>query len=110
MDCAGSRSNIGLTVVAPLIDFQTPPLADPTNTAILPFSSTPSMAEIRPPMVAEPMFLATKPEMVPESYFTGAGVWADAPRQRANRKAKTVVERRRKRGQRPIIIMKFLSK
>src|ERR1051326_90289 len=110
IDCAGSRSNTGLKVVAPLIDFQTPPLADPTNTVILPFSSTPSMAEILPPMVAEPMFLAAKPEMVPESYFTGAGVWADAPRQAASSKAKTALERRNKRGQRPIFIMKFLSK
>src|SRR5258708_37824698 len=73
MDCAGSRSNTGLKVVAPLMDFHTPPLADPTNTVILPFSSTASMAEIRPPMVAEPMFLAANPEMVPESYLTGAG-------------------------------------
>src|ERR1041385_4712955 len=76
--CTGSRSNTGLNVVAPLIDFHTPPLADPTKTVIFPFSSTASIAAIRPPMVAEPMFLAFSPEMVPESYFTGAGVWAEA--------------------------------
>src|SRR5579864_924433 len=98
IDCAGSLSNTGLKVVAPLIDFHTPPLADPTKTVILPFSSTASMAEIRPPMVAEPMFLADKPEMVPESYFTGAGAWAKAATQRVHSRANKAVERTRERG------------
>src|SRR5438270_3753519 len=78
IDCTGSRSNTGLNVVAPLIDFHTPPLADPVKTVIFPFSSTASIAAMRPPMVAEPMFLAVNPEMVPESYLTGAGVCARA--------------------------------
>ena len=30
IDCTDSLSNIGLKVVPPLIDFQTPPLAAPT--------------------------------------------------------------------------------
>jgi len=54
--------------VAPLIDFQTPPLAEPAKTVIFPSSSTASIAAMRPLMVAEPMFLAVRPEMVPESY------------------------------------------
>src|SRR6476646_4721581 len=78
IDCAGSRSNTGLNVVAPLMCFHTPPLADPTNTVILPFSSTASPAAMRPPMVADPMLRAVSPEMVPESYFTGADACARA--------------------------------
>src|SRR6476661_10233570 len=93
MDCAGSRSNTGRKVVAPLMDFHTPPLADPTNTVILPFSSTASTAEIRPPMVADPMFLAVNPEMVPESYLTGAGVWAVMAMQNPHRKISAAMER-----------------
>src|SRR5690349_11114002 len=72
IDCTLSRSNTGLNVVAPLIDFQTPPLAEPAKTVIFPFSSTASIAAMRPPMVAEPIFLALRPEMVPESNFTAA--------------------------------------
>src|SRR6476646_150976 len=78
MDCAGSPSNTGLNVVAPLMDFHTPPLADPPKTVILRFSSTASIAAMRPPMVADPIFLAVSPEIVPESYFTGAGACACA--------------------------------
>src|SRR5262245_45999613 len=70
MDWTSCRSNTGLKVVAPLIDFQTPPLAEPANTVIFPFSSTASMA-------AEPIFRALRPEMVPESNFT-ALCWATA--------------------------------
>src|SRR6478609_2197090 len=108
IDWAGSRSNTGLNVVAPLMDFHTPPLADPTNTVILPFSSTASIAAMRPLIVAEPMFLAVNPEMVPESYFTGAGACAEAARHRANSRAKTGIERSEK-GRRAIVIIKFLS-
>jgi hypothetical protein len=60
-------------------------------------------------MVAEPIFLAVNPEMVPESYFTGPGAWAEAASQRAQRRASTAVERTKEK-QRAIIIMKFLSK
>src|SRR5690242_15931936 len=95
IDCAGSRSNTGLKVVAPLMDFHTPPLADPTNTVILPFSSTASMAAIRPPIVADPMLRAVSPEMVPESYFTGAGACAEAcGTQKPASSAKTEIKRR----------------
>src|SRR5690348_7093444 len=102
MDCTGSRSKTGLNVVPPLMDFHTPPLADPTNTVILPFSSTASTAATRPPMVADPIFLAVNPEMVPESYFTAAGVCAVAAgsTHRLRSKARTGIERRwRKEGQ-----------
>src|ERR1700704_5044402 len=107
IDCAGSRSKTGLNVVAPLMDFHTPPLADPTITVILPFSSTASIAAIRPPMVAEPMFLAGSPEMVPESYFTGAGACADAPRQRVNSRARTEIEHTMRKGRRTVVIYKI---
>src|SRR5207302_2889240 len=77
MDCAGSRSNTGLKVVAPLMDFHTPPLADPTNSVILPFSSTASTAATRPLIAAEPTLRALSPEMVPESYLTGCSAAVD---------------------------------
>src|SRR5882762_7606556 len=102
IDCAGSRSKTGLKVVAPLIDFHTPPLAEPTKTVILPFSSTASIAAIRPPMVAEPMFLAVTPEIVPESSFAGAGAWAEVTRKRANSRARTENVRTRQKGRRAI--------
>src|SRR5208282_20140 len=66
IDCTSSRSNTGLYVVPPFTDFQTPPLADPTNTVILPSCSTASSAAIRPLMVTEPIFRAGNPEMVAE--------------------------------------------
>src|SRR5690348_7187032 len=79
IDCTSCLSNTGRNVVAPLIDFQTPPLAEPTKIVTLPFSSTASMAAIRPLIAADPILRAFKPEMVPESYFSGRGVvWADA--------------------------------
>src|SRR5215831_1034763 len=79
IDCTSSRSKTGLKVVAPLIDFQTPPLAEPTNAVTLPLSSKASMAAMRPLMAAEPIFRAFRPEMVPESNFTGrASLCAEA--------------------------------
>src|SRR6476659_3847131 len=89
IDCTASRSKTGLNVVAPLIDFHTPPLADPAKTVILPFSSTASIAAMRPPMVAEPIFLAVRPEMVPESYFTGVWARAAGSVQKLNTRART---------------------
>src|SRR5258708_9257439 len=77
IDCTLCRSNTGLNVVAPLIDFHTPPLAEPAKTVIFPSSSTASIAAMRPAIVAEPMFLAERPEMVPQSEFTAAGVCAE---------------------------------
>jgi hypothetical protein len=48
-------------------------------------------------MVAEPMFLAANPETVPESYLTGAGVWAAAIMQNAHRRISTAIERTREK-------------
>src|SRR6266853_966804 len=109
IDCTGSRSNTGLKVVAPLIDFHTPPLADPAKTVIFPFSSTASIAAISPPMVAEPMFLAVSPEMVPESYFTGVGACAVAAGKShsPSRSAKAQVHGNWRKGKRGIDILKF---
>src|ERR1700722_1345592 len=67
IDCTSSRSNPGLYVVPPFTDFHTPPLADPTNTVILPSCSTASRAAIRPLMVAEPMLRAGNPDTVAAS-------------------------------------------
>jgi hypothetical protein len=61
-------------------------------------------------MVADPMFLAVNPEIVPESYLTGAGVWAVAATQNPYRKITAAMERTREKRQRAIIIMKFLSR
>src|SRR5215467_12349730 len=85
MDCTSCLSKTGLKVVAPLMDFHTPPLAEPANTVTLPPSSTASIAATRPLMVAEPMLRAGNPEMVPESNFTGRDSCAEA----AERKAAT---------------------
>jgi hypothetical protein len=61
-------------------------------------------------MVADPMFLAANPEMVPAAYLTGAGVWAKAAMGSVNKRTNTAIKRARKKRQRAIIIMKFLSK
>src|SRR4029077_914982 len=105
IDCTGSRSNTGLKVVAPLIDFHTPPLADPAKTVIFPFSSTASIAAMRPPMVADPMFLAVSPEMVPESYFTGACAVAVGRSHRPSRSARAQVHGNWRKGKRVIDIL-----
>src|SRR5438128_358805 len=71
IDCAGCSSKTGRKRVPPSSDFQTPPLAAPTNRVILPEGSfTPAMAEMRPLIVAEPMLRAPSPEMVAELYGT----------------------------------------
>src|SRR2546421_13041253 len=80
MDCTGWSSNTGLKVVAPSVDFQTPPLAAPTNRLILPAGSLkPASAEIRPLMAAEPMLRAPRPEIVPESITVAPLPAASAP-------------------------------
>src|SRR6266496_2705535 len=67
IDCTGCSSNTGRYRVPLSSDFQTPPLAAPTNNVIFPdVSRVPAMAEMRPLMVAEPMFRAPSPEMVAE--------------------------------------------
>src|SRR5438874_11748031 len=64
IDCTGCSSNTGRDRVPLSSDFQTPPLAAPTNNVILPDGSrVPAMAEIRPLIVAEPMVRAPRPEM-----------------------------------------------
>src|SRR5215510_15908631 len=67
MDCTDSLSNTGLKVVAPSIDFHTPPLAAPTKRVVRPPSLRAAIAEIRPLMVAEPMFRAPRPDTMPPS-------------------------------------------
>src|SRR5947209_12756574 len=74
MDCTPCLSNTGVKVVPPFSDFHTPPLAEPANIVILPFSSTASMALMRPLMVADPILRMLSPEIVAESNFTGRGV------------------------------------
>src|SRR5215467_13413075 len=78
IDCTSCLSKTGLKVVPPSMDFHTPPLAEPTNTVTLPPSFTASMAAMRPLMAADPIFRAAKPEMVPESNFTGRDAWPKA--------------------------------
>src|SRR5947199_9171600 len=67
IDCTGCSSNIGRNRVPLSSDFQTPPLAAPTKSVILPdVSRVPAIAEMRPLIVAEPMLRAPSPEMVAE--------------------------------------------
>src|SRR5207302_9457818 len=67
MDCADCSSKTGRYRVPPSSDFQTPPLAAPTNNAIFPEGSfVPAIAEMRPLIEAEPMLRAPRPEMVAE--------------------------------------------
>src|SRR4029077_21039231 len=73
MDCTACSSNIGRYRVPLSSDFQTPPLAAPTNSVILPDGScTPTMHEIRPLIAAEPMLRTPNPEMLAE--LNGASV------------------------------------
>src|ERR1700691_288620 len=72
MDCTSGRSNTDLKVVPPLTDFQTPPLAEAANTVSRPLSLTAVTAAIRPLISADPILRAGRPDMVPESYRTGA--------------------------------------
>src|SRR5215831_13683640 len=80
MDCTDCRSNTGLNVVPPLMDFHTPPLADPAKTVSLPFSLTAVTAAIRPLIVAEPMLRAGKPDTVAESNLIAC--CAETPREK----------------------------
>src|SRR5437899_7689908 len=67
MDCTGCLSKTGRKVVPPSRDFQTPPLAAPTNTMVFPFSFRAVTAAIRPLIVAEPMLRVPKPLTALES-------------------------------------------
>src|SRR5437588_8010017 len=67
MDCADCSSKTGRYRVPPSSDFQTPPLAAPTNNVIFPEGSfVPAIAEMRPLIAAEPILRAPRPEMVAE--------------------------------------------
>src|SRR5262249_10304593 len=67
IDCARCSSKIGRYRVPLSSDFQTPPLAAPTKSVILPDGSrVPAMAEMRPLIAADPMLRALKPEIVAE--------------------------------------------
>src|SRR6187399_585132 len=67
IDCTACSSNTGRYRVPLSSDFQTPPLAAPTKSVILPDGSrVPARAEMRPLIVAEPMLRAPRPEMVAE--------------------------------------------
>src|SRR5216117_2077301 len=69
IDCTGCSSKTGRYRVPLSSDFQTPPLAEPTNNVILPEGSrTPAMAEMRPLIAAEPILRVPKPEIVAELY------------------------------------------
>src|SRR3954467_12455876 len=67
IDCTLCLSKMGLKVVPPFTDFQTPPLAAPMYTVRRPFSWTAARAATRPLIVAEPMLRAPSPEMVLKS-------------------------------------------
>src|SRR5205814_10420721 len=67
IDCTACSSNTGRKRVPASSDFQMPPLAAPTKRVILPEGSfTPSTAEIRPLIAADPILRAPSPEMVAE--------------------------------------------
>src|SRR5437773_6288374 len=69
IDCTGCSSNTGRYRVPLSSDFQTPPLAAPMKSVILPEGSRiPAMAEMRPLIVAAPMLRAPRPEMLAELY------------------------------------------
>src|SRR5215831_7022639 len=67
IDWTRCSSNTGRYRVPLSSDFQTPPLAAPTKSVILPDASrVPAMAEIRPLIAAEPILRAPRPEIVAE--------------------------------------------
>src|SRR6266581_3654204 len=72
IDCTGCLSKTGLYVVPAFCDFHTPPLAAPMYIVRRCPSHAPSIAAMRPLIVAEPMLRAPRPEMVSESTLTGA--------------------------------------
>src|ERR1043165_987629 len=91
IDWTGCSSNTGRYRVPLSSDFQTPPLAAPTKSVILPDGSrVPAMAEIRPLIVAEPMLRAPRPEMVAE--LNGA---SSAPQEIMQRRSNESDARRR---------------
>src|SRR5436309_6707112 len=89
IDCTSWRSKTGLKVVPPFTDFQTPPLAEPTNIVSRPFRTTASRAAMRPLIVAEPMLRAGRPETVAASNFSGCCARTEEARKTINREVRT---------------------
>src|SRR4029453_13404574 len=90
IDCTGCSSNTGRYRVPLSSDFQTPPLAAPTNSVIFPDGSrVPARAEMRPLIVAEPMLRAPRPEMVAELNGASSARQRMAERSSNERDAKT---------------------
>src|SRR5438093_13738246 len=71
IDCTSWRSNTGLKVVPPFTDFQTPPLAEPTNIVSRPVRTTASSAARRPLTAPEPLLRAGGGETVAPSHLRG---------------------------------------
>src|SRR5262245_54301309 len=86
IDCTGCSSNIGRYRVPLSSDFQTPPLAAPTKSVILPDGSdTPAMQEMRPLIAADPMLRAPRPEILEE--LNGASVaWTERAQTKSDAK------------------------
>src|SRR6266487_660804 len=90
IDCAGCSSNTARYRVPLSSDFQTPPLAAPTNSVILPDGSrVPASAEMRPLIVAEPMLRAPRPEMVADLNGTSSAQQEIMQRSRNESDART---------------------
>ena len=74
IDWTGCLSNTGLNVVPPSGDFQTPPLAAPMKTVVLPSAMfRAATAAMRPLIVAEPMLRAPSPEITEAPKTAGLG-------------------------------------
>src|SRR5262249_20208056 len=81
IDWTGCLWNTGLTVVPPSWDSHPPPDAEPTNRIVLPPTTLPATAAIRPLIAAEPMLRASRPESTPASrpaFSVGGGGGAPA--------------------------------
>src|SRR2546429_8202165 len=89
IDCTSWRSKTGLKVVPPFTDFQTPPLAEPTNIVSRPLRTAASNAAMRPLIVAEPMLRAGRPETVAASNFSGWCARTGEGRKTINREMST---------------------
>src|SRR5262249_19479886 len=92
IDCTACSSNIGRYRVPLSSDFQTPPLAAPTKSVILPDGScTPATHETRPLIAAEPMLRAPSPEMLAELNGASSAYTEIAQRKSDARTLRTMV-------------------
>src|SRR5215469_661914 len=92
IDCTGCSSNIGRYRVPLSSDFQTPPLAEPIKSVILPDGSrAPAMQEIRPLIAADPMLRAPSPEMLEEVNGASAAYAEMAQRKSDAKRQGTIV-------------------